>query len=1089
MSNTHNRKVRKESRPLRQDDLTSRQRHAFDGINALLGQMVRDESGEHLAPNAQTPEGLVHAITPHIDSNRENRVILIDGDRGIGKTTVLVSLIDNWRKKLLERVSSSSSEDETVIVPVGLIDLLPLAKSTTLLLHVTASLEKIVDSLRSRKGLPKVAATSSILATEKEDASSSAWSQFVNVASRGWARDLRQRASSMDAESHAIEEELAASSQLAISRIFRNLLDALISEVAPVLGAQKSKVIFVLGIDDADMNPDKCIELLHILRLLWHPQLSFLLTGDSELFLHLLKQTFFQGLHQSTSGEFQRSDSESQALGIADEFYEKTIPTPHRFGQLSLTRKDRIQSFSDLQGFLGAASWASHGVPGLSMLLMTEEIPQLWDAFPDYFRGLKRFEDELAISSEASRRRTGQVKTSQVLRMLGELYDGDGVQERDSLESLSQEAIDIQEESAYSSQFVRSWAGEWRFDNGIVFRSHRLSRNFFILENGVLLGNQEAAFLLWTSDYQQLGHSMEQWPTAPPPKSHEASAFSTSVNVGKSSVEFYWPVPEWQSFHEFAKYRERIMKIQVGITQPDNEPQVVTFARRHLAACLFLDRDVLDSIFSTDLPTLGELAQFVARLAGALSDESEPLSEWARHRAGLLAAPEAGLPAKDANEYLYALESAFAEKWTDIRLNLSRSRKKIASHAFQGESRHHDLIGYQEAGNFLSKLDLLAKDHIWASAVESYIGKFTIEEVVKRVSGMLVDMPVGSSLKSQSTMECYFTTSRGLRLSRASLQTQMRWEEVVDATRSVSGAAPLVFNQMWRSAVLERDSPKLLSLLSDNLDGIAPSDVVKLLRKESSTPYETHGKHHRFVFYPPPNTQWVIDEIPLAPEIGALWEIGRDLNQDLNDLDERTTAFVPAVRYFGVFCSWFADEGPFTLAVPAWPAFLDHALLDDSWNGVLEQVRALPGVHQGQAGQVVADSLLLSLVASNQQVFEHRFINRSFSLRATPRMWSELYELSSSTMLGRSGARTCAHRNWLQRIGLLAAPELGLSSESAYALLEEVLEEVIDSPGCAQYLRTERKAIFADAGVSWSRAEESREALPEHPWFKFVEPK
>src|SRR5262245_62017616 len=99
-----------------------------------------------------------------IDETRASNVIVIDGPRGAGKTSLMLTLVELWRRSLaqekldevlgddeinLEEIAPTSSDPNTTeqkatepdrkkIIPIRVLDLAPLPRSTSLITWVAA---------------------------------------------------------------------------------------------------------------------------------------------------------------------------------------------------------------------------------------------------------------------------------------------------------------------------------------------------------------------------------------------------------------------------------------------------------------------------------------------------------------------------------------------------------------------------------------------------------------------------------------------------------------------------------------------------------------------------------------------------------------------------------------------------------------------------------------------------------------------------------------------------------------------------------------------------------------------------------------
>lgn len=83
-----------------------------------------------------------------IPRTRTNRVMLIDGKRGTGKTSVLVTLVDLW-SRTAKRGAPDQRDDavkaalgSVAVIPTEIVDLQPLPESAHLMLHVCGHLRR-----------------------------------------------------------------------------------------------------------------------------------------------------------------------------------------------------------------------------------------------------------------------------------------------------------------------------------------------------------------------------------------------------------------------------------------------------------------------------------------------------------------------------------------------------------------------------------------------------------------------------------------------------------------------------------------------------------------------------------------------------------------------------------------------------------------------------------------------------------------------------------------------------------------------------------------------------------------------------------
>lgn len=129
-----------EARPLRPNELTDEQRTAGAKATELLEAMARFSE----LKSSPGKFGEKHAYFPVLDAERQSRVILLDGERGSGKSALLLTLLHLYQQALVEQWDADAPmkgwedkgwvlPEKRSIVPVGLIDLEPLHLSLRLL--------------------------------------------------------------------------------------------------------------------------------------------------------------------------------------------------------------------------------------------------------------------------------------------------------------------------------------------------------------------------------------------------------------------------------------------------------------------------------------------------------------------------------------------------------------------------------------------------------------------------------------------------------------------------------------------------------------------------------------------------------------------------------------------------------------------------------------------------------------------------------------------------------------------------------------------------------------------------------------------
>lgn len=311
----------------------------------------------------------IASFLPRIDTTRQNHAVLLDGSRGSGKTAVLITLLDAWSQKVRRALGVQSNVDlhenfdkilgpDGRILPVGLVDLQPLPKSTSLIIHLVGQLYRVVEALESQH--PSGGGTAQAPwyppGDEKHLKSKEAWKQFLDAAAAGWDGNRLQRAGKLDPESYAMEFEQAERKRLHVVSSFRRLIDALVEDLRAARFIRNAgEPLFVISVDDADMNVERSVELLDLVRTLWHPRVVFLLTGDSKLFEAALMTVTLGRLMEPLRGmsvaeevKGKIEEAQTTALKVAEGIYDKAIPKGQRLRFSELTFAERMELLKEV---------------------------------------------------------------------------------------------------------------------------------------------------------------------------------------------------------------------------------------------------------------------------------------------------------------------------------------------------------------------------------------------------------------------------------------------------------------------------------------------------------------------------------------------------------------------------------------------------------------------------------------------------------------------------------------------------------------------------------------------------------------------
>lgn len=268
--------LRPEARPFEWTALDSTQKEAFRRLTEWLRIAVQDLDA--LPDNGTDDRGLQFWL----DAHRSSRIVMVDGDRGTGKTTALLSFVkacEVYRDGIGKPGQRSYPEDlEPSLALLGRrtvwlepIDMEPLSPSINLLASILARIEAAA--------FPEAAAGE----WSKQDRS--ALSDLLRLktdVALSWHGNVRERASHLDPDAYATEVMHAERARLALNKRLRNLLHQLARNQAGNR-AGKENPIFVLPIDDFDLSPSRAVHLLSLLRMMSAPNLFIVVLGSLDM--------------------------------------------------------------------------------------------------------------------------------------------------------------------------------------------------------------------------------------------------------------------------------------------------------------------------------------------------------------------------------------------------------------------------------------------------------------------------------------------------------------------------------------------------------------------------------------------------------------------------------------------------------------------------------------------------------------------------------------------------------------------------------------------------------------------------------------
>lgn len=259
--------------------------------------------------------------------SRHRRVLLLDGGRGTGKTSILVTLVQRWN-------FSGSTEYDRILGPqpdfirvLPILDFDPLPPGMPLAAGIIQAWRPLVNHLT-------VMSRNLTNWTEDEsDTLADRWHKLFRVAAVGWAQ--------ISQETGLIEQVLDREEQVGdwqhLNRQWFDFVEDVIefgtNRLPNAAKPLPRSPVFVIMIDDVDLQVGRISELLPALRLLYHPSVIFVVAAHSEHLTDMLKLDFLGRQHElarSTGYRENRlwavADADRWSNNLALSAFEKVFP-------------------------------------------------------------------------------------------------------------------------------------------------------------------------------------------------------------------------------------------------------------------------------------------------------------------------------------------------------------------------------------------------------------------------------------------------------------------------------------------------------------------------------------------------------------------------------------------------------------------------------------------------------------------------------------------------------------------------------------------------------------------------------------------
>jgi hypothetical protein len=255
-----------------------------------------------------------------VEEHHGSNILLLDGPRGVGKTTALVSAIKMWKENKDLRV-------------LNILDFDPMPPGLPVHAWLLQGWKPVQDYLDHQR----CGRTDGRLRDDEVR-----WDAVLRHSVTAWSTSQAARDSSL--LDNALDGQQRVNEWLSLARTFARFIDGVKHELSKMCAVGK-QVLFIQPIDDMDVQWSCAVDVLHAMQLFRHPNLVYVLTGESKLLLDALVET--HAARMKVWERRDRGDAMPERLqlvkDVAGSILEKSIPPHHRFRVDLLTLGDALK--------------------------------------------------------------------------------------------------------------------------------------------------------------------------------------------------------------------------------------------------------------------------------------------------------------------------------------------------------------------------------------------------------------------------------------------------------------------------------------------------------------------------------------------------------------------------------------------------------------------------------------------------------------------------------------------------------------------------------------------------------------------------
>jgi hypothetical protein len=278
--------LRCEAQPFNYEELNENQKRAFGEIVKRL-RLAINILGEEKAHIIST----INPTIPPIYEANWNPIVFLSGERGSGKTSLLLTLMIEYSRYRADAESKFGRDlDDNLnrlqkrLVWLEPLDMDPLPGPTNLLAAILARIEEAIQRFY-KKGYSAALNShrnSYIEPYPEYEKSIMDLNKFQRDVALAWDGNVVERAANIDPDTFAVEVLRAENSRIRLNYRFRTMLNKLAETVFHRLGTVDDP-LFILPVDDFDLNPIRCVELMRLIRMISVPRLFTIILGNTKI--------------------------------------------------------------------------------------------------------------------------------------------------------------------------------------------------------------------------------------------------------------------------------------------------------------------------------------------------------------------------------------------------------------------------------------------------------------------------------------------------------------------------------------------------------------------------------------------------------------------------------------------------------------------------------------------------------------------------------------------------------------------------------------------------------------------------------------